>query len=988
MDVELNQLSSLPQEPEIGGVLADTVAHQVSVASDGEFFDAYEWALYPLLTVEEALRHLQTEISKLHNLTEGWRKQEVATNVYLLACGISNCTEEYLRGPTLKLPGNLAGIFRPLSKLFDFAANNPLAKERITARNIQRRWQAALMEFLLAFVAYKKGQSTDFGTATAALVNLASSPWPAGLVQSAISVPSPFRRLDLSADDVMALGQILAKNQCNKSEKLLLVGLRTSGSYFVPLIKANLICDGYENVSALTIEPGKGPGRWERHAIAEYARKGYQAIIVDDPPHSGNTILNAFNILTKLGFELQLCKALVPNHPSKPNWHSPLPPHYFMTLAPDQWHRSRLLDSGPSRELLGPYFGVLPHRINSIRRCDDQADFRQYLVGNSPDPRMKKLKRVFRLTINHGNGTTELRYVLGKSVGCGWLGYHSFLIAQRLAGHVPPIIALRDGVLYTEYFPQNEIPTSPPPDRAEILDMVADYVAARVNKLRLKTYKSLETDQHRHNSGMRLIEKTLSRNYGRFPHDLLWRSRIGRRLRPHFEEMPTLIDGAMQPNEWIFHDNRLFKTDFEHHGFGKGPANFVDPAFDLCDAILNFGLSDEEQSRLLKRYSEISADREVNNRILLNKLAAGLWTMNEAQEAMRSKPLSAEWYESQHQRFMAAWDFLTVETAAFCGQLYEQSKPTSWNTPLVALDIDGVIDLRLMGFPATTMAGAEALANLNANNISVILNTARSAREVKEYCRAYNLSGGVAEHGTFMWDAIAGRGQVLINAKAQQQLQILRERLSTIPGVYLDDRHLYSIRAFTYIKASKNPIDMALRSMRVAELGDGAVAPLPDVLISQVMIELDLDLLTAHNTTIDTTVTVRNVDKGTGLIAMRDWVLGPNAETIAVGDQEPDLAMFARATHSYAPSNLTCRLQAKLLGCNIVEQPHQRGLLSISRQILKALGRHPIAKPQKQANLSASEKLFAAALSAADDRPFQRTLKSIASPSIFDIFVR
>ena len=988
MDVTLNRLSSLPQETAIDGFPANAVAPHVNATSDGEFFEAYEWALYPILTVEEALRHLRTEITKLQDLPDDWRKQEVATNIYLLACGVSHSTEEYLRGHTLKLPGRLAGIFQPLSKFFDLVTNNSLAKERNAARSLHELWQAAVGVFLLAFVAYKKGDSLNFETATADLDNLASLRWSAGLAQSVVSVPSPFRRLDLSSDDVMALGQILADNHGNKIEKLLLVGLRTSGSYFVPLIKANLIYDGYENVAAVTIEPSKGPGRWERHAIAEYARKGYHAIIVDDPPHSGNTILNAFNSLTKLGFELQRCKALVPNHPSKPNWNSPLPAHYFMTLTPDRWHRSRLLDRGPSRELLAAYFGVLPHQINSITRCDDQADFNQYLVGNSPDPRMKRLKRIFKVILSSGNGGNQLRYIFGKSVGCGWLGYHSFIIAQRLAGHVPPIIALRDGVLYTEYFPQNEMATSLRPNRAEILDVVADYVAARVNKLRLKTYKSLATDQHRHNSGMRLIEMAVSRNFGRFPHDLLWRSRIGRRLRPRFEEMPTFIDGAMDPNEWIFYGSRLLKTDFEHHGFGKGPPNFVDPAFDLCDAILNFGMSIEEQSRLLKRYSEISADGEVSNRIFLNKLAAGLWTMNSAQEAMGSKPLSAEWFESQHQRFMAAWDFLTVETATFCGQLFENSKPTSWKAPMVALDIDGVIDSRHMGFPATTMAGAEALANLNANNISVILNTARSVREVKEYCRAYNLSGGVAEHGTFMWDAIAGSGRVLINTKAQQQLQILREKLNTIPGVFLDDRHQYSVRAFTYIKASKSPIAMAMRSMRVAELGDGAVAPLSDALISQVMIELNLDLLTAHNTTIDTTVTVRDSDKGTGLVAMRDWVLGPNTETIAVGDQEPDLAMFARATHSYAPSNLTCRNQAKLFECNIVQQPYQRGLLNISRHILKKLGRHPIAKPQKQANLSAGEKLFAAALSAADDRLLQRTLKSIASPRIFDIFIR
>ena len=53
-------------------------------------------------------------------------------------------------------------------------------------------------------------------------------------------------------------------------------------------------------------------------------------------------------------------------------------------------------------------------------------------------------------------GEKQTKYVLAKSVGWGWLGYHAFLIGHRLSEYVPPVLGLRDGVLYSEWTPQPE----------------------------------------------------------------------------------------------------------------------------------------------------------------------------------------------------------------------------------------------------------------------------------------------------------------------------------------------------------------------------------------------------------------------------------------------------------------------------------------------------------------------------------------------------
>jgi hypothetical protein len=124
---------------------------------------------------------------------------------------------------------------------------------------------------------------------------------------------------------------------------------------------------------------------------------------------------------------------------------------------------------------------------------------------------------------------------------------------------------------------------------------------------------------------------------------------------------------------------------------------------------------------------------------------------------------------------------------------------------------------------------------------------------------------------------------------------------------------------------------MLVSSIRSSGVGDGALAPLPALLMNHVM--AGFDRLSFHHTSIDTTVVAKEVDKGSGLVALRDWVLGAEAETMAVGDQEPDLTMFRVATRSFAPANIGCARQARLLGCGIARHAHQRGLLEIARAL-------------------------------------------------------
>jgi hypothetical protein len=153
------------------------------------------------------------------------------------------------------------------------------------------------------------------------------------------------------------------------------------------------------------------------------------------------------------------------------------------------------------------------------------------------------------------------------------------------------------------------------------------------------------------------------------------------------------------------------------------------------------------------------------------------------------------------------------------------------------------------------------------------------------------------------------------------------------------------------------------------------------------MSDLGLDRLCFHHTTIDTTIVAKEADKGSGLAALRDWVL-PDAETIAVGDQEPDLAMFRVATRSFAPANIGCARQAQILGCRIARHAHQRGLREIARALVHPDGARCQRCAEGNTPAARAPGLFMDVLRAADRSWIANLLSALLDSSPFRIFTR
>jgi hydroxymethylpyrimidine pyrophosphatase-like HAD family hydrolase len=956
------------------------VQHEL-LPAETNFYSAYNWCLDPHLTGGEAIEHLAGEIDRLPSTPAGWQTDEVTTNVYLLSCSLLNGIDEYLRGRTLRLPAQLAKTWPGRTALWvteKIAEHHP---NRTHFCRWKEEWESGLDGFF-AVLARGGSDPVSFAESAQKLSGMLQSPLPSDLLDSRLGVPSAFSRLDMTHFDVLALGRQFVRQCPDRSLPILLLGLRTAGTYFSALLRSFFKTEGYQRVASLTVQPKKGPGRRERKKLTRYAKQGFTLVIVDDPPHSGGTIVLAVDIARQAGFDLARIKALLPTHPATRAWADTFPNGLVITLEPEGWRKQQLLDPKTVENRLSEYFarqGFSHIRVIGSRRADE---LNAGLQSGSNPQRGATLKQIFEVQLWTPQGKNETRYVLAKSVGLGYLGYPAFLAAQRLSDFVPPVLGLRDGILYTEWLSPQPRAGAVGSDRNPRIDTAAAYVAARTRLVRLP--KRRAPGKAVHENGLELLAASFGRAYGRFLLDIPMRSWILQRLCRLHCPFPTLIDGNMGYAKWIEGKFGPLKTGYYGHGLGKTQLNAIDPAYDLAETILSFALSLEEEGRLIRRYVEHSGDVEVGQRLFVNKLLAGLWTMDAAQEHLFDMQ-SGQRQQELHRRFLGAWAFLTVQTARFCGARCRPSQPARWRSPLVMLDIDGVLDRRIFGYPCTTAAGMEALSLLATRGYSVALNTARSAAEVKEYCEAYGLAGGVAEHGAYLWDAVAQCGQPLLDQETMAQLDELREQLRRIPGVFLDDRHQYSIRAFMFEKQPPSLLLRLLNSIRSFSVGPGAPTPLPTLMLNHLITTLRLDRLSFHHTMIDTAIVAKATDKGTGLTVLRDRVLGPDVETIAIGDTEADLPMFRVATRSFAPAQISCRREARLLGCAISRYRYQRGLLDIVRTLVDC---GPGGDPIERANESDGESLFLELLQAADHSNARALVRALFDRSTFRIFGR
>src|SRR5260370_14069842 len=83
-----NTLVSQAREPHLSTLLAE----------EAHFYSQYSWCLNAFPTVSEVVGHLTEELSKLDQAQDNWQRSEVITNIFLLACTITDTIDDHLLG--------------------------------------------------------------------------------------------------------------------------------------------------------------------------------------------------------------------------------------------------------------------------------------------------------------------------------------------------------------------------------------------------------------------------------------------------------------------------------------------------------------------------------------------------------------------------------------------------------------------------------------------------------------------------------------------------------------------------------------------------------------------------------------------------------------------------------------------------------------------------------------------------------------------------
>ena len=181
---------------------------------------------------------------------------------------------------------------------------------------------------------------------------------------------SGFREHDLRPEDVVALAERFAALHPDRERPLLVLGLRSSGSYLAPLAAAALGRLEYQHVVARTTRPG-GPLLPEEPRLPESLRRvGGLVVLLGAPPRSGAALASVAARFTEAGFAAD---RIVPAYPEPTERTRPpglLRDHPAVVLPASAWRIGRLLEP---RQLAAAVSELLPLGSELIT-LEDLAD--------------------------------------------------------------------------------------------------------------------------------------------------------------------------------------------------------------------------------------------------------------------------------------------------------------------------------------------------------------------------------------------------------------------------------------------------------------------------------------------------------------------------------------------------------------------------------------------------------------------------------------
>ena len=686
----------------------------------------------------------------------------------------------------------------------------------------------------------------------------------------------------------------------DRAQPLLVLGLRTSGSYLAPLVASYLAAEGYADVNATTVRPGFLLSGEEALTLTTIAQAGGLALVVDDPPRTGVQLAETIADLYERGFARDSIVPMLPLFGPSDSLPEIVRSHAGIYLPWDEWTVHELFGADALKRTLGELLvGRTISLTNGTELCVGEVRVEDTAVGA---PRRGHGRVVFTARfVDHASGREAVETICAEGVGLGYFGRHALVIAEALRGSVPAVLGFRNGLLFRTWLPAEARVSgtrlSQNPDA--VAEEIAQYVERRSRSLQIGEDVTLRIIGR--DAAWELVADMLGRTFGRakpFLRPLM--RRVAQRLVR--VEHASVTDGDTAPWNWFGEPGEtyrgLLKVNFNTRAFSNVGFASCDPILDLAGAAAGgeaVGVSELEKT-LLHRYESLTGEMIGDERWLLYRLLHHLTDYRALlQQAAADPDAGHDLFECLlareqtmadiHQRYIAAHYFADL------------ASPESG--PLCAIDIDGVLETRWLAFPALAPAGALALRALNRHGYRVLLASGRSLSEVRSRCRAYRLAGGVAEYGSAIYDSQTAVARSLLTDDDQAGLAALRTSLAELPAAYLDPAYRHSVRVHT-LNAAGERASLAPKAVAAALAGPGVGAR-----VRVVQGDLQTDFVGV------------SVDKARGVRALVAE-LGDTAEAgqrplaFAIGDTVSDLPLLELARFAVAPANAEKQLHGRV----------------------------------------------------------------------------
>ncbi len=769
--------------------------------------------------------------------------------------------------------------------------------------------------------------------------------------------PTSFRSLDQQPADLQRIVGLFSERYPDRARPLLLVGIRTSGGYLVPLYAAYLRRAGYRDVGTITMRPDHALLDPERRRVQGLVDGGGLLLVADDPPKSGATLRDCVADFEQMGVprgSTILLLTLLGDSDSLP---SPLAPLTTILLPFRDWSiHDRLSPSSllPTlrRLLVGRTVHLSP-AAGEVTRITVGEVVSVTPVPLPPvldlrigSPLRRHLRALVRVQLREAGGERSYEHhVYVKGVGLGYFGRHSKVLAESLNEFFPELYGVQDGLLFRSWMPELDR-VREPGEINRLADRIGSYVAARSRALAVEKDASLRTGGVR-----RQVARLIEPSFGRFA--VAFRPLVARLTdRLVRVERPSVIDGSMSLNQWFETRDgagtQFWKVDYDERAFANQDAvvdelHCYDAVYDLAGASVDHAISYPEESLDARFDDALLAAFERESR---RSAPAERWFLYQLVHARTHIAFLEEYLrESRAVPSLTGAGTLSLEEVAattdtarralarfeqsYLARLLLSDVAVPSRGPLCAIDIDGVLETSTLGYSSCTPLGVLCLRALACHGYRPVLVTGRSLGEVKDRCTEFRLAGAVAEYGAVIYDHARGQTEELLASEEREGLEGLRRSLMKTLGVHVNTGYRRAVRA--------SIVDSS-----------GRRQPLPGELVTTLLAHHGLAAsVQAYPGYAQTDFMIRRTDKALGVAALAERL--PNAEgragkqllAFAIGDTLSDLPLLMLASQAFAPKNAESELQEA--GVHVMPGQCQAGL---AQAVDKLLGHRPGGCPR------------------------------------------